>query len=237
MLLPSQVNSIIENSRVLILDGGLATELERQGHNLKHQLWSAKLLQLDPDAIRSVHESYLAAGAGCITTASYQASFEGFASAGISKSAARQLLADSVTIARQAVHGFMEENSPGTRAQPPLVAASIGPWGACLADGSEYRGDYEVSAKRLREFHAERLDVLCDAQPDLLAFETIPSFREAEVLRELIGERCQTSAWVSFSCRDGRHISDGTPIGECVRLFEDCDPILQPASTARHPDM
>ncbi len=106
------------------------------------------------------------------------------------------------------------------------MAASIGPYGAFLADGSEYRGDYGISSDELRNFHAERLDVICQMQPDLLACETIPSAQEAEVLRDLLSESSETMAWVSFSCADGERICDGTPIQECAALFENCPQVF-----------
>jgi homocysteine S-methyltransferase len=202
----------------ILLDGGLATELEAQGYEIGTELWSAALLQSDPQAIVSAHRAYLDAGARCLISASYQASLEGFVSLGLSENAANELIASSINLANQARDDFIQNNPHA--AGPIFVAASVGPYGATLHDGSEYTGNYSLSTQALSRFHAPRLGVLDQANPDVLACETIPSMDEAIVLCELL---CQTrsSAWISFSCRDGQHISDGTPIREAAALFSD----------------
>lgn len=153
-------------NNVVLLDGGLATELENQGHDLNHELWSARFLTTDPEAIKKAHRSYLEAGSQCITTASYQASIAGFARAGIPEAQAKQLLIDSVSIAQQAVVEFLGKPWQAGEIDRPIVAASIGPYGACLADGSEYRGNYGISCEELKNFHAARLETICQAGPD-----------------------------------------------------------------------
>jgi homocysteine S-methyltransferase len=199
---------------ILILDGGLATELEARGRDLDDDLWSAGLLLDDPDAIRDVHLDYLRAGADCITGASYQATFAGFARRGLDRRAAAACLRLSVDLARQARDAFwnIEENRAGRRR--PLVAASIGPYGAFLADGSEYRGDYGLDAGTLADFHAERFACLASCGADLLACESIPAGEEAEALLRLLRAARGARAWFSFTCRDGATLSDGTPIAE-----------------------
>jgi homocysteine S-methyltransferase len=226
LLTLAQINSFFERNGAMVLDGGLATELEKQGQDLDHDLWSARLLMTDPDAIRKVHRSYLEAGSMCITTASYQASIAGFAAAGISEIKARELMMDSVSIAQQAVAEFLGKPWQAGEIDRPIVAASIGPYGAFLADGSEYRGNYKISRDELREFHAERLETICQVQPDLLACETIPSKEEAEVLMELLAKPSDKLAWVSFSCADDEHICDGTPLQECAALLENCPQVF-----------
>jgi homocysteine S-methyltransferase len=205
----------------LLLDGGLATELERRGHDLNHALWSARLLLTDPRAIGQVHDDYLAAGAECLISASYQASLPGLIREGLSQQQAAGVLRLSVEIAREARDRHAEQH--GGRA---WVAASVGPYGAALADGSEYAGDYRLSAEELREFHQPRWEILCNAGADLLACETIPSLVEAEVLRELLDQSPGCRAWVSFSCRDQQRISDGTPLARCAALFNDCPQVI-----------
>ncbi len=200
----------------LLLDGGLATQLESQGCDIGNALWSASLLIENPQSIVDASRAYLDAGAECIGTASYQASREGFAVRGLSPAESDQLMLRSVELARQAREEFLAANPQVVVA--PLIAASMGPYGAMLHDGSEYRGDYGVSAERLREFHATRLRLFDAADVDVLALETIPSMLEAEVLVDLLRD-CETPAWVSFSCSDGAHISDGTPIEDAARLF------------------
>lgn len=198
------------------MDGGLATQLEAQGCDLNNRLWSAALLQSDPQAIVYASRAYLDAGAECIASASYQASRQGFAAAGLSATEADELILLSVQLAERARSEYLEDN-PGQQ-QTPLIAASIGPYGAMLHDGSEYKGDYGVSADTLRDFHAERLALFDGSGADLLAVETIPSMLEAEVLAELLAG-CRTPAWISFSCRDAEHVSDGSKVADVARLF------------------
>jgi homocysteine S-methyltransferase len=200
----------------LLLDGGLATQLEAQGCDIGNRLWSASLLLENPQAIVDAGRAYLDAGAECIATASYQASREGFAERGMSATQADELLRLSVTLAVRARDEFIAA-SPGI---VPLIAASIGPYGAMLHDASEYHGNYGVSAATLAEFHSSRLQLFDTSDADVLALETIPSKIEAEVLCELL-RSCETPAWVSFCCKDEQHISDGTPIAEVAALFRD----------------
>jgi homocysteine S-methyltransferase len=190
----------------LVLDGGLATELERRGADLRDPLWSARILLEDPDLIRAVHADYFAAGADVAISASYQASFEGFAERGLSRERAAGLMRRSVELAREAA------------GDDRIVAASVGPYGAVLADGSEYVGRYGLSVQELIEFHAPRIEVLLEAGPDLLAIETIPSILEAEALVTILEGLPGVSAWISFSCSDGVRISDGTSFADAAAL-------------------
>jgi homocysteine S-methyltransferase len=218
----SPVDVFIEQQGFVILDGGLATELEKRGHNLNNKLWSAGLLREKPEEIQQVHKSYLEAGADCIVTATYQASFPGFEEAGIPKREAIDLFIDSVALTVETRDQFWENNPDVIR---PLVAVSIGPYGAYLADGSEFRGDYTVTKNDLRIFHEPRWKLLSSTAADLFAIETIPNFQEAEVLLELLQSTPDIHAWISFSCKDDFCISDGTPISVCAALFADCEQI------------
>jgi len=200
----------------LLLDGGLATELERAGFDLDHPLWSAWLLSERPEAIAAVHRAYLAAGADCITTASYQATIPGFRRSGATDAEARGLLIRSVELALR-VRDEFRSGASETRRAHPLVAASIGPYGAFLADGSEYTGAYAIGHDGLVDFHRGRMRLLLEAGPDLLACETIPSVVEARALAVLLAELPDARAWVSFSCRDGARLCDGTPFVDAVR--------------------
>lgn len=205
----------LSDDRPLLLDGGLATELEAQGHDLAGALWSARLLRSDPDAIVRAHRAFLDAGADVVISASYQASRAGFHQLGVDAAAADRLIASSVELARRAIREY-EAANPGSG--PHYAAASVGPYGAVLADGSEYTGDYGVPPGVLKRFHAERLALLDAAGADVLACETVPSHDEAAVLAALL-EDVETPAWVSFCCRDGEHIADGTPLAEAAALF------------------
>jgi len=208
---------------VILLDGGLATELETQGFDIAGELWSAALLESNPRAIVNAHRAYLDTGADCIISASYQASREGFMSLGLSAAAADKLIVSSVELARTARDEFLAAN-PQVESFP-MVAASVGPYGAALADGSEYTGGYDISAAELREFHKPRLEILDRSGADVIACETIPDIVEAQVLCELLGD-VATPAWIAFSCRDEQRISDGTLLREAVALFADHPRVL-----------
>jgi homocysteine S-methyltransferase len=198
-------------ARVVVLDGGLATELERRGHRLTTALWSAELLVADPAAIVAVHRAYLAAGAEVVTTASYQASVAGFAAVGADP---ERMLRRSVTLAVRA----REEHGSG------WVAASVGPYGAVLADGSEYRGRYGLTVTELRRFHRPRLEILADAAPDVLAVETVPCLAEAEALISEL-QRLQFPAWISFTASGGRTRA-GEPLAEAFALASSCPSVF-----------
>lgn len=212
------VASLLRGRRAILIDGGLATQCEAMGCNIDGELWSAVLLQSDPRALVDAHRAYLDAGAEIIITASYQASRAGLMATGLSAAEADRIIASSVSLAAAARTEFLRDN-PGV-VHAPLIAASIGPYGATLHDGSEYTGQYGISVDELGDFHRDRLAVLDKSDADLLACETIPSFEEAQVLCELL-QKARSPAWVSFSCCDEQHISDGTLIAEAVSLFRD----------------
>lgn len=218
--------SLLAAQDVVILDGALATELERRGADLGDPLWSARLLIENPALIRQLHYDYLAAGADVITTASYQASFAGFARRGLDEAQAAALLRLSVELACQARDTFWADPANRAGRQRPLVAASVGPYGAYLADGSEYRGDYGLTVNELMAWHRPRLAVLADAGADLLAGETLPCLAEGEALARLLPEFPGASAWLALSCRDGAHLAHGEPLAAAARLAEQTPQIV-----------
>jgi homocysteine S-methyltransferase len=194
----------------LILDGGLATELEAAGHDLTDDLWSARLLVDEPAAITAAHVAFYRAGASVATTASYQASFAGFAAHGIARGEAVQLLRRSVELADAA---RLELAGDGRQR---WVAASVGPYGAALADGSEYRGRYGLSVAQLEAWHRPRLEVLADAGADVLALETIPDVDEAEALVNIVGS-LGVRAWLSYTV-DGVRTRAGQPLADAFAV-------------------
>jgi len=204
-----------------VLDGGLATELAARGHDLSDALWSARLLADAPEAIEAVHLDYFEAGADVAITASYQASYEGFAARGLSIEDTDRLLQRSVALARSARDAYVARHPDSKRAL--RVAASVGPYGATLHDGSEYRGDYGLDENALADFHRPRIASLLAAAPDLLACETLPSLLEARAILRVLREHPAARAWVTFTCRDGSHTSAGDAIAECAR-FLDAEP-------------
>ena len=193
--------------QVVVLDGGLATELERRGNDLSSALWSARLLTDAPDEIVAAHRAFFDAGAQVAITASYQASFDGFATVGLDSNDAARLMVRSVALARTAAAGR------------GWVAASVGPYGAVLADGSEYRGDYGLSVDALRRFHRARLEMLAGAGADVLAIETIPCLAEVEALLLEVGQ-LNVPAWLSISC-DGVRTRAGEPAAHAFAMARD----------------
>ncbi len=210
------IRSYLEQQGFLVLDGGLATELERRGADLNDPLWSARCLLESPELISQVHADYLRAGADIITSATYQASVQGFMVRGLSEREAAALIRSGVDLARRARDEFWSVSSNRRQRLKPLVAASVGPFGACLHDGSEYHGNYGAVWEEVASFHSARLDVLTDCGADLLAVETIPSIHEAELLLELLTACPGQAAWMSFSCRDDLHVSHGESFREAA---------------------
>jgi len=204
----------------MVLDGGLATTLEANGADLDDELWSARLLLEAPERIRKAHDDFLAAGADCIETATYQATFEGFRRRGLGDCEGTRLLELSVSLACDARDTFWSATTDRAGRRKPLVAASIGPYGAFLADGSEYRGDYGLDVEQLHAFHQRRWRVLAAGEADLLACETIPSFPEVLALLRLLDETPDSRAWISFSCGEKARLADGSDLAEAVRACQ-----------------
>ena len=223
------IASILDRYPALVIDGALATELERRGYDLQDNLWSAKILLEQPEAIKQVHYDYFKSGADCAITASYQATVEGFAKRGLNEKEALALIQKSVILAIEARDDFWTDESNRVGRSKPFVAASVGPYGAFLADGSEYRGNYGLTEKELMDFHRPRMRALVEAGADpstgsgqvVLACETIPCLIEAQAIARLLKEFPNITAWFSFSAQDEKHISEGQVFADCVKLLED----------------
>ncbi|VDG18481.1 homocysteine S-methyltransferase [Lactobacillus pentosus] [Lactiplantibacillus mudanjiangensis] len=193
----------------IVSDGAMATELEKRGVATDSALWSATAMLDQPEAITAVHQSYFAAGAQIATTNMYQANVPAFVQAGIEAPVARQLIQKAVTLAQTA---------RDTTAPAGLVAGSIGPYGAYLADGSEYTGHYQLDDVAYQEFHRERLQLVTEAGVDLLALETMPNFAEVQALVKLVTiDFTDTPYWVSFSIEDPNTLCDGTSLAEAAK--------------------
>lgn len=192
----------------LVLDGGLSNQLEAQGCDLSDELWSARLLADDPGQIEAAHAAYVRAGARVLITSSYQATYEGFAHRGVAREDATALLGRSVELARGA--------AAAAAADPVWVAASVGPYGAMLADGSEYRGRYGLSVAELERFHRPRIEALVAAGPDVLALETVPDADEAAAMLRAV-EGCGVPVWLSYSIV-GETTRAGQPLRDAFAL-------------------
>ncbi|GAV78383.1 S-methyl_trans domain-containing protein [Cephalotus follicularis] len=221
-----------------IIDGGFATELERHGADLNDPLWSAKCLLTSPHLVRQVHLDYLEAGADIIITASYQATIQGFEAKGYSRGESEALLKRSVEIACEARDAYYKscESSCGSnvdgrilKQRPILVAASVGSYGAYLADGSEYSGTYgdTITLGSLKSFHRRRVQILAESGPDLIAFETVPNKLEAQAYAELLEEEeIKIPAWISFNSKDGVNVVSGDSLVECASIAESCKKVV-----------
>ncbi len=217
------IERFVRRHGVMVLDGGLATTLEARGRDLNDPLWSARVLMDAPEEIARVHTEFLEAGADCIATSTYQATLPGFRNRGLDRDESVTLLRLSVRLAVDARDAFWETHGHGSPERlRPIVAASVGPYGAFLADGSEYTGNYGLDEHALYDFHRERWAILAASGTDLLACETIPSAPESRVLLRLLDETPGQWAWISFSCRDDAHLSDGTPLVDAAR---ECDAV------------
>ncbi|MEU2680360.1 homocysteine S-methyltransferase [Streptomyces sp. NPDC007107] len=199
----------------VLLDGGLSNQLEAQGCDLSDALWSARLLSDAPQQIEAAHAAYARAGAQVLITASYQATFEGFARRGIGRAGAAELMAASVESARRA---------GAVTGRELWVAASVGPYGAMLADGSEYRGRYGLTVRELERFHRPRAEALAGAGPDVLALETVPDIDEAEALLRAV-EGLGAPVWLSYSV-DGDRTRAGQPLEEAFALVSGVDQVV-----------
>ncbi|WPG99557.1 Homocysteine S-methyltransferase [Acrodontium crateriforme] len=239
MLSKSDFQALLDRKGTLIIDGGLATELEKRGHDLNHALWSAKLLKENPDSITKLHYDYFHSGADIAITASYQASVEGMAKHfGMSETEALKLISLSVELAIKARD---QMNDPSL-----LIAGSVGPFGAYLADGSEYRGDYKRTKSELQYFHRPRIEQLIKAGADILAIETMPQLLEIEAIMELLEtEFPHAIALLCCTTKDAEHLSDGsafTDLFQVVRRHQNrivavginCVPLISVTDTLNH---
>lgn len=229
MLTQKQFADLLASRGSIVIDGALATELEERGHDLTHPLWSMKVMQNNAglQSIKDIHLDYYRAGADIAITASYQASTQGLQEHfGLDESHAQKAVMQTVELAQQARElAYQEAAVPRTRQL--LVAGSVGPYGAYLSDGSEYRGDYVRSINHLKDFHRPRIQALCNAGVDLLALETMPNAVEIEALTDLLkSDFPQAIAWLSCTTRDADHLSDGTSWEDLLTLVHQHDQIV-----------
>ncbi|KAF3047474.1 AdoMet-homocysteine methyltransferase [Didymella heteroderae] len=212
----------------VILDGALATYLETLGADISGALWSADILLQNPSLIKQTHLDYYRAGAQVAITASYQASLAGLSKhLNLSDDQGKDVVRKSVQLAQEARDEYLKECGNQEKSNALWIAGSVGPYGAFLADGSEYRGDYVVGKEDMKAFHRGRIQALVDAGVDVLACETIPSLSETEALVELLQQEfAGKEAWFTFTLKDGQHISDGTPLSQIASLFDGAQQVI-----------
>lgn len=217
------IKTLLEQKKHIVIDGALASELQRRGCDLNDSLWSAKVLIEQPELIQQVHYDYFVAGADCAITASYQATPMGFAKKGIELEESIKLIKTSVKLAQQAKMQYLNDIKQD---KALLIAGSVGPYGAYLANGSEYTGDYQLSESEFIAFHKDRVAALIDAGVDILACETMPSFLEIKALAKLIQQFPMVNCWFSLTLKDQKHISDGTPLTEVIEYLNSIEQIV-----------
>lgn len=222
----ASLNEILSTNRIMIIDGSMSTALENLGADLNNDLWTAEILIHQPELVKQVHINYFRSGADCGITCSYQATIPGLMKHGYSERESESIIARSVQIFLEARSEWWNSEGKNSRRSYPLCLAGIGPYGAYLADGSEYTGNYDIDANELYAFHKRRAEVLYEAGADILLFETQPSIREVLIEAE-IAEEINADYWISFSCKDGKHINEGDNISECARKLSEGYPHLR----------
>ncbi len=233
----AELTAVLDGVRVL--DGGFASELEYLGAKIGGPLWSAHVLEDEPEKVVAVHRAYIESGADCILTASYQVSRMGYAEYGLTETRADEALLKAAELARRAVEEWRMTTDSTRRI---VVAASLGPFGAALHNGSEYHGNYDRGFEEIVEFHRARIEVLCTAMlrgdvyaPDLLAFETLPSLEEARAIIEALRDFPDVPVWFSFTCRDEKHVAHGEVLSECAALVTALPQTLAVGVNCTHP--
>lgn len=222
----ASLKEILDNNKIMIIDGSMSTALERLGADNSSALWTAAALAENPALVKQVHLDYFRAGADCGITCSYQATIPGLTEHGYAHEEAERLIADSVRLFNEARDEWWEEEGRDSGRPYPLCLAGIGPYGAYLADGSEYRGNYGVSDELLDEFHRRRIEILKEAGADIMLIETQPSLSEA-MIAAAICEELDVDYWISFSCRDGFRINEGDMIRDCAKALSEDHPHLK----------
>lgn len=215
-----------------VLDGAMATELERRGFNLDSSLWSAHVLLHSPEAIAAVHRDYLDAGADCLLTASYQVSAEGFQELRLSAEDAAKALRASVTIAEK-----VRSEYQAISARRIWIAASLGAYGAMLHNGAEYHGNYDCGFDELVLFHRRRIAVIAETDADFLAFESIPSLEEAEAILAALQPYPDLPVYISFTCQDETHVSHGEPLRKCAELLNRREQVIGIGVNCTRPEL
>lgn len=221
----SKFQKILDKEKIMVIDGSMSTALEHLGCNLKDKLWTAKALTTRPDLVKRVHIDYFKAGADCGITCSYQATIPGLMNSGYGLEESENIIKNAVKIFIEARDEWWKAEGEAQGRAWPLCLGAVGPYGAYLADGSEYRGNYGISNDELEKFHRRRMELLLEAGADILLIETIPSLNEA-LLAASIAEELGAEYWISFSCKDGKHICEGDMIKTCAEKLSDGHPNL-----------
>ena len=215
----ASLDEILKENGIMVIDGSMSTALEQMGADLNNKLWTASVLANQPELVKRVHLNYFRAGADCGITCSYQATIPGFMAQGYTKEEAEELICRSVELFLEARDEWWKEEGEAEGRMYPLCLGAVGPYGAYLADGSEYRGNYGLSDQELYDFHRRRMELLYEAGADILLIETQPSLQEV-LVEAKIAEELSADYWISFSCMNGKQICDSTPIRDCAKTLD-----------------
>lgn len=222
----ADLKEILNNNRIMIIDGSMSTALENLGADLNNKLWTASVLKNQPDLVRQVHYNYFKAGADCGITCSYQATIPGFMSTGCTEQEAEELITRSVRLFLEARDAWWEDEGKASGRPYPLCLGAVGPYGAYLADGSEYTGNYSMDHDFLWNFHYRRMQLLHESGADMLLIETQPALAEALVAAE-IAESLGADYWISFTCIDREHTCAGDSVRKCAEVLSQDHPHLR----------
>lgn len=214
-----KIQNLLSETGRFVIDGSMSSALEEMGCDLNDSLWTAKVLLESPEMIKEVHKYYFRAGADCGITCTYQATVDGFMRKGLSRKAAEDTIRNAVRLFLEARDEWWNEEEHQDRAYP-LCLGSVGPYGACLADGSEYRGNYGISRDELKDFHETQIRLVHEGGADVILCETVPSLEEALIQSEICEEK-GLEYWISFSCQDGHRTCEGQEIGDCAEALRD----------------
>ncbi len=218
------LRTLVDDHKFLVLDGALGTRIEQLGFELDPVLWSAGNLIRNPNLIMDIHKDYLNAGANIITTSSYQISYDGLLKVmNYNVQETDNLLLKSVELANRARNIVNKDYNQLANLTPRLIAASIGCYGASLANGSEYTGKYDKSEQQLIEFHCNKFRTLASSpHTDLIAFETLPCFNEVKAVTSLVANhRSEVTCWLSLACQSDSQLNSSDRIEDCIRYVED----------------
>lgn len=232
------IADVLQNSKkVILIDGGLGTELEQRKVNINSLLWSSVALVEAADDVTKLHYDYYHSGANVGITCSYQCSEDSLKASDkekySSKESRLQVYKESVEVCKRAKIMRMADAKAIELLVSPEIAGSIGPFGSFLNDGSEFTGGYERSEDEYQAFHEEKLDFFMNGteEVDYLQLETMPNFEEIKALLMLIkrknSERKETQGKsekrfiLSLSIRNEEQLADGTPLKAVVKYLHD----------------
>lgn len=211
-----------ELNQPLLIDGAMSTALEQLGADTNNPLWTASVLDKQPNLVKQVHQEYFKVGARLAITDTYQANVQAFVANGYSERQAHALIKRAVQLARDARDEYQQATGVYN-----YIAGAVGPYGAYLADGSEYTGDYQRSEAEFKEFHRPRLTDILSVGVDVIAIETQPRLDEVIAVLKLAKELAPTiPCYVSFSLKDHASLADGTPLAVAAATVDQYDNVF-----------